>query len=272
MDFGIFTSAWDQAAIGLVEFACDSTRNGMVPNSRVSFVFCSREEGENEFGDEMIAMVRKQDVSLITFSAAKFEPELKRKNIQKWRRRYDGEVIKRLPRTDFDVMLGYMLVSTEKLIGMRNVVNLHPTLPGGSPGTYIDITWRLMEERASETGVMIHLVDNILDGGQPIAWCRFSINGPEFESEWARMELRRQEGSIEAIKEAERLDNDLFKKIRQKGVVRELPLLVATLANLAAGKLVIKNGKVSDQDGRILEKGRDLTNLVEAMVKGDNYG
>ncbi|GAH59253.1 unnamed protein product, partial [marine sediment metagenome] len=39
-----------------------------------------------------------------------------------------------------------------------NMVNLHPAAPGGPTGTWQEVIWQLIENKAEETGVMMHLV------------------------------------------------------------------------------------------------------------------
>jgi phosphoribosylglycinamide formyltransferase-1 len=45
------------------------------------------------------------------------------------------------------------------------MINLHPAAPGGPTGTWQEVIWQLIEGRAVETGVMMHLVTPELDRG-----------------------------------------------------------------------------------------------------------
>ena len=264
---GLFTSAWDKVAILLVEEVHRNVQNGLIPNSEITFVFVSREEGETHFGNLMIQKIKELEIPLITFSSLNFKPELKKTDRESWRSEHDREVMKLLPKTDLDVLLGYMWVVSEEFCQKRIAINLHPALPTGPKGTYREVIWQLIKERASETGLMIHLVTPELDRGPAITFSHFSIRGDDFDSFWQEMEKRLEKESLEEIAEKEKEDNSLFKLIRQRGVIREFPIVIRTIKILAERKIEIKNSRIIDPQGQILERGYDLTEEIDVLMK-----
>ena len=231
---GLFTSAWDKVAWDLVREVSQ--------NFKVAFVFVSRDEGETHFGDLMIQKVREIKLPLITFSSMRFKPELRKKDREVWRLEHDREVMKLLPPTDLIVLLGYMWWFGKKMCQKRTAINLHPALPAGPKGTYRDVIWQLIKEGATETGVMMHLVTPELDRGPVISFCRFSIESSDFDL------------------------------IRQKGVIREFPMIDWTIKILAEGRIKIENGQVIDSQGQVLTNGYDLTEEIDTIVKEQKKG
>ena len=104
----------------------------------------------------------------------------------------------------------------------------------GISGTYI--TFHESEElipliRYEESGVMMHLVTPELDKGPPVAYGTYSIRGELFDRYWAEMQKR----SVAEIKKEQGENNRLFKLIRQHGLAREFPLIIATLRAFSRG-------------------------------------
>ena len=231
---GLSTSAWDEVAWDLVKEVSQ--------NFPVAFVFVSREEGETRYGDLMIKNVREAKLPLITFSSMRFKPELRREDQEAWRLEHDREVMKLLPPTDLIVLLGYMWWFGKEMCQKKVAINLHPALPAGPKGTYRDVIWQLIKEGATETGVMMHLVTPELDRGPVISFCRFPIGSSDFDS------------------------------IRQKGVIREFPMVIWTIKILAEGRIKIENGQVIDSRGQVLRGGYDLTEEIDAIVKEQKRG
>lgn len=258
---GLWTSGWDQTATDLVE---EVYRNF---GKKTSYVFLSREEGETRYGDLMIQKVRELGLPLITFSSLRFQPDLRGRDQEAWRLEHDREVMKLLPPVDLIVLLGYMWIVGKEMCQEYILINLHPALPDGPKGTYRDVIWQLIREKATETGVMIHLVIEELDMGPPIAVCHFPIRGGVFDPLWEEMERRLRKESLEEIAEKEGEDNPLFTAIRKKGVIRELPMVIQAIRVLLTGRIKIENSKVVDSEGQILEGGYSLTSEIDAAVK-----
>ncbi len=256
---GLFTSARDQVAWDLVK--------EISQNFQVDFVFVNREEGETHFGDLMIRNVRTVGLPLITFSSLRFKPELRKMNREAWRLEHDRKVTKLLPTVDLIVLVGYMWWFSKEMCQEKTAINLHPALPDGPKGNYREVIYQLIQQGASETGVMMHLVTSELDRGPVIAFCRFSIRGKDFNSLWEEMEKRLEKESLEEIAKKEGENNPLFAIIRKHGVVREFPLIIWTIKILAEGRIKIENGGVIASEGQVLEGGYDLTKEIDAIVK-----
>jgi len=255
---GIATSAWDKVAWDLVR--------EISQNFQIDFVFVSREEGETHFGDLMIRNVRAAGLPLITFSSLRFKPELRKSDRGVWRLEHDREVMKLLPPVDLIVLVGYMWWFGKEMCQEKTAINLHPAKPTGPKGTYREVIWQLIRERARETGVMMHLVTPELDRGPVITFCRFPIRGGSFDPFWQEMQKRLEKESLEEIAGKEGEADPLFAVIRRQGVAREFPLILWTIKILAEKRIKIENGKVIDSQGRVLEGGYDLTKEIDAAV------
>lgn len=242
---GVATSGWDKVAWDLVK--------EISQNFQIDFVFVSREEGETNFGDLMIRNVRAAGLPLITFSSLRFKPELRENDRETWRLEHDREVIKLLPSADLMVLLGYMWVLGKEMCQRYIIINLHPALPDGPKGNYREVIWQLIRERASQTGVMTHLVISELDRGPAIAVCRFPIRGSGFDPLWQEMARRLKKESLEEIAKKEGEENPLFAMIRKEGVMREFPMVIWTIKALL--------------EGQVLTNGYNLTQEIDAIVK-----
>jgi len=253
---GLFTSAWDQVAIDLVEaIHCNFPE-------QVSYVLVSREPGETHYGDLMIEKARELQLPLISFSSLGFKPELRETDREAWRVEHDAEIAKLLPLVDLIVLVGYMWVISENMCHQNRIINLHPALPNGPKGTYRQVIWELIKEQAAETGVMMHLITPEVDEGPPVAYCRFSIRGGEFDPLWQAMGARLSRGdSLEQIEADEGESNPLFQAIRRYGVARELPLIVWTIKAFIEGRVEIEGERVLPE-GQAL----DLTGEINATL------
>src|SRR5262249_47475177 len=200
--------------------------------ARIEFVFSNREPGEAESSDEFFAAVREAGVPLITLSNNRYRREHGGKvsrdgePLPAWRREYDAAVAERLAKYEWDlgVLAGYMLIFTDVVCRRWPLINLHPALPGGPVGTWQNVIWELIEEKAKESGAQWFLATTELDRGPTISFCRYSLGGGDLAGLWGSEGTRRI-GDLRAEGEA----NALFKAIRARGVVREIPLLVETL-------------------------------------------
>ena len=279
---GWFSTGRDQAARDLLEVVLKDIQAGVIPRCEVSYVFCSREEGEDRESDRFIQKVHENNIPLICFSSQKFNPELREKGlelekqgetkiIENWRSLYDREVTERIKNfpAHLIVLAGYMLVVGKEMCREHSMVNLHPARPGGPKGSWQEVIWELMLERSEETGVMMHLVTPVLDEGPPVTYCIFSIKGPSFDLHWRELEERerRQPGFLRqgGVKSAQELS--LFHKIRDKGLVREFPLISYTVKVFAEGKVRVKGDKILDSQGIELSGGYNLTEMIDQAVE-----
>ena len=113
------------------------------------------------------------------------------------------------------------------------MLNLHPALPGGPKGTGQEVIWQLISARSAETGVMLHRVTPELDEGPAVTYCRFSGRGGQWDPLWELCEEKLLRLGLSAFIKEEGEKTPLFRKIREEGVRRELPLIVYTLKAFA---------------------------------------
>jgi folate-dependent phosphoribosylglycinamide formyltransferase PurN len=141
------------------------------------------------------------------------------------------------------------------------MINLHPAAPGGPAGTWQEVIWKLIEDRASQTGAMMHLVTPELDKGPSVTYCTFLIRGKEFDRYWEDIESY----PLEQIKRQQGENNPLFKLIRQHGLAREFPLIIATIKTFSEGKVKIEQKKIVDASGKLI-RGYDLTQEIDKII------
>ena len=266
---GWFSTGRGKGSRGLLNAVQDSIKSGEL-EAEIAFVFCSRERGETEATDIFLKMVEDYHLPLITFSYQKFKSKIEATNtgqtetLPSWRLDYDREVIARLQgfNPDLCVLAGYMLIAGKELCQKYNMINLHPAMPEGPTGTWQEVIWELIDSGAEATGAMMHLVTPELDKGPVVTYCTFPIRGEPFDSYWA--EIKGQ--SLEQIKKEQGENNSLFKLIRQYGVARELPLIIATIKAFSQGKVKITTDKrVIDTKQRPI-RGYDLTDEISKKL------
>ena len=150
MKIGIFSTFIETAALDLVKTVQDAVKTGEIPNSEISFIFSNREIGDDPTTDSILhSLVRQSTSPLISFSAARFNPDVRKKAKQnkndllmkEWRNRFGDEVLKRLPHTDIDLLLGDMYIWGDNMCAVRNGINLHPALPDGPKGELYKAIW-----------------------------------------------------------------------------------------------------------------------------------
>jgi len=240
----------------------ESIDRGEVP-ARIAFVFCNREQGQDPQTDLFLEQVRSYGIPLLTLSSRRFREGLDPERRPEWRLHYDREVMRRLEAhpVDLVVLAGYMLIVGPEMCHRYTMVNLHPALPGGPKGTWREVIWQLIQERAERTGAMMHLVTPELDEGPPVTYCGFSLRGEPFERHWDRLE---REG-LEAIRAAEGEGFELFKLIREHELKREFPLIVRTVKAFAEGRVRVNEGRPADAAGRPIAP-YDLSAEIDEIV------
>jgi len=257
---GWFSTGRDQAARDLLQTVWQHIDKGEI-KAELEFVFSNREPGESGQSDLFFKLVAEYRLPLICFSSQKFKAEVG--DEPDWRLRYDREVMKRLQgfQPDLCVLAGYMLIVGEEMCHHYKMINLHPAAPGGPAGTWQEVIWKLIENGAKQTGVMMHLVTPELDKGPPVTCCTFQIRGEPFDKYWKEIKSL----SVGEIKARQGEDNSLFKMIRQHGLAREFPLIVATIKAFSEGRVRIEEGKVVSASGEVL-KSYDLTEEIESEL------
>lgn len=276
---GWLSTGRDAAARNLLRAVRDDILANGVPAS-IDWIFCHRETGDAPANEEYIQremffeMAAEFSIPVATLSHLKFRPELRKLGIQKsrsasdpapeldeWRNLFGEQVvstINMLPSVDIIVMAGYMLIIGDPELQNLNMVNIHPALPWGPKGTWQEVIHQLISETADEQGAMVHLVTKELDRGPVISYCRFPIKGTGWDEIWKKWKKSIKKDSPLQDREAQ----ELFKKIRHEGEIRELPLLTNAIRELAMGRVVVKDKKIFVAGAPSLE-GMDLTESIE---------
>lgn len=272
---GWFTTAKGQGSRNLLTAVQDKIVRGQI-DARIEWIFLSREPGESPETDKFIELVKGYGIPLVCFSYKKYRDQLKAPRpdhveglgegrLPEWRLDYDREVLKRLadlPAPQLCVMAGYMLVIGPEMCTTFDIINLHPAAPDGPAGTWQEVIWKLIDQRAEASGVMMHLVTPELDKGPVVSYCRYPIQGPSFEELWAQID-----GKTSA--EVKALDGEssaLFREIRRHGAARELPLISSTVKAFSRGLVSVKKGVIVDCSSHPI-KGYDLSTEIDAQVK-----
>ena len=264
---GWFSTGRDKAARELLQVAQSSIERGEI-EAEIAFVFCNREPGEAEESDLFLKLVDDYHIPVVAFSYQKFKARksvissCQEGGLPQWRLDYDREVMRRLRdfHPDLCVLAGYMLIVGREMCQRYNMINLHPAAPGGPKGTWQEVIWQLIDSRAKETGVMMHLVTPELDEGPPVTYCAFPIRGKPFDRYWREWE------KLPSSPKSRGETAPLFKLIREYGLAREFPLIISTLKAFSRGKVRITAGKVADSNGKPIG-GYNLTDEINKLVE-----
>jgi phosphoribosylglycinamide formyltransferase-1 len=266
---GWFSTGRGAGSRQLLKTVQESIEKGEI-KSRLAFVFCSREPGESPQTDLFLDQVKSYGIPLICYSYVEFKAQQGTEEVSQsdqlpsWRLLYDREVMKRLQgfQADLCLLAGYMLIVGEEMCTHYVMLNLHPAAPTGPTGTWQQVIWKLMEQRAEQSGVMMHLVTPQLDKGPVATYCTYSLRGQSFAPLWQELGNK----SIADIQKNQGEEHPLFRLIRQQGVAREQPLIVATLKAFSEGRVKVCQQWVLDARGQIVP-GYDLTEEIEEKIK-----
>ena len=263
---GWFSTGRGSGSRALLTKMHDEIEKGNV-KANIEFVFCSREPGDAEGSDKFIELVKSYRLPLVCLSSKRFKTDAGEYLSPAWRLEYDREAMKRLKAysPDLCVLAGYMLIVGPEMCQHYKMINLHPAAPGGPKGTWQEVIWQLIESKAAETGVMMHLVTPELDEGPPVTYCKFSLRGKLFDKHWEEIKGL----SVKEIRAKQGEENPLFKLIRQEGLKRELPLVVTTVKAFSEGRVRIERGQIIDSKGRVV-KGYSLTREIDKLVGAFN--
>ena len=249
---GWFTTARGSGSRAMYETVADAIASGQI-EAEFAFVFCNRDPGEDETTDGFFELVRANGHPLVTRSSVRYRRSVGGDRsrpgapLPAWRADYDALVDGDLAEHLFDVgvLAGYMLIFTGGFVERHPLLNLHPALPDGPTGTWREVIRELIRGRATESGVMLHMAIPDVDDGPVVAFCRYSLRGAGFESLWAELE-----SEIDGLDDDALEETPLFAAIRDEGARYESPLLLATIAEFAAGRLRAHGAAVVDADGR----------------------
>lgn len=269
MTIGWFSTGRDEAARQLLQIVYRKIQEGDIKGNIV-FIFSNREPGEDKESDSFFELARTYEIPLICLSSQKFKESseiignTKGNNLPLWRIEYDHQVMKLLEgfNPDLCVLAGYMLIVGEEMCHRYNMINLHPAVPGGPKGSWQEVIWTLMENKAAESGVMMHLVTLELDRGPVITYCTYPIRGEPFDSYWHELNYRQ----VSEVKKEQGEQNALFQLIRQHGLAREFPLIVTTLKIFSEGEVKIVDGKLLDRKGKSIS-GYNLSDEVNKAIE-----
>jgi phosphoribosylglycinamide formyltransferase 1 len=253
LNIGWFSTGRDEAARQLLQAVWDKSHSSDI-NGKISFVFSNREPGEAKESDLFFELVRSYTIPLVCLSYKKFETAKEEEDLdikKEWRIKYDREVNKRIEpfAPDLCVLAGYMLIVSAELCQKYDMINLHPAPPGGPTGSWQEVIWALIQNKAETAGAMMHLVTPELDRGPVVSYCLFSIKGEPFAEYWRKDDK-----------------NMLFRLIRQHELAREFPLITLTLKSLSRGEVSIKSERVIDAQGKLIS-GYNLSGKVDEEVK-----
>jgi phosphoribosylglycinamide formyltransferase-1 len=239
-------------------------------DAEFAFVFSNRDRGEAAATDAFFDLVEAAGIPLLTRSSVAYrravggERSRPGEPLPAWRVAYDRLVgdaacARTLAHGRRGGVRGRARAERE-LVARHTLLNLHPALPDGPAGMWQEVIRRLIREGARESGVMVHLAIPEVDAGPPVAYCRYPLRDAELEA--LRDALPAPPGDLD---DAALEGTPLFAAIRARGVAREAPLLAATLAEFAAGKLRVEGDRVVDAEGRPAAPA-DVTKHVEAQL------
>lgn len=265
---GWFTTARGPGSRGMFEAVIAAQAAGQLSGVEFAFVFCNRDRGEDPVTDAFLDRAASLNIPLVTRSSVRYRRSVgggrsrPGEPLPAWRLDYDRAVDSALEAYPFDlgILAGYMLIFEREFSLRHPLLNLHPALPGGPTGTWREVIRDLIRARAVESGIMLHLAVPEVDAGPVVAFCRYPIQGAAFDAEWAALDTQPPTLDDAAVEET-----PLFGAIRAAGVVRESPLLVATLQAFAEGRLVARDGAVLDRSGAPADPA-DLTTEVESII------
>ena len=260
---GWFTTGRGEGSRGFLELVhCQIERGGL--NAAIEFVFCNREYGETEPTNRFLRLVEDFGLPLVVLSSRRWRREHRGGAFSDHRVPFHREALRLISdyEPDLCVLAGYMLFTGPEPVERYPFINLHPALPGTTAGTWQQVIWKLIGDRATRSGVTIHVATDVLDEGPSVSYCTYPIRGAEFDTLWTDVQGR----SMEDLK-TEGEDQPLFARIRREGRKREDPLLLETLSALASGRLQIKDRRVLDSTGKPVG-GVCLDEQVERYLRG----
>ncbi len=235
---------------GLLRFVQDRLIDGRL-DARIEFVFSNREHGEAEGSDQFFSMVREYGLPLATFSSSEFRRSWSGPSPSR-RKEYDRRVMSLLSgySPDVCILAGYMLIVGGAMCRRYPLLNLHPALPDGPIGTWQEVIWSLIENKATHTGAMVHLATEDVDRGPVISHCTVPITGEGIDGKWRDLVGQ----NIDEVKVSPGEELPLFRMIREREYQREPYLLFETLRAVAQGRVNVQGGEVLNPEGQPLSR------------------
>ncbi len=269
---GWFSTGRGPGSRNLLKAVMDKKEQGEL-DIEISFVFCNWDNDEEdnpkrEQRQMFFDMVSRYGIPLVTLSWKKFMPELWKEDQTAWRNEYGKELRRLTSQHPFDlgILAGYMLWMDDETCREYDMLNLHPALPDGPKGTWQEVIWQLISEDAERQGAMMHICTEEWDRGAAITYCGFPIRGGDYDALWDQMHAKLGTMTLDEVKASEGQDEPLFKRIREDGAKRELPLIVATIGAFADGRVRIEGKRLYAGD-EALEGPYDLSAQVDASLE-----
>ena len=233
LNIGWFSTGRGEGSRGLLRFVQERLASEGV-DARIDFVFSNRAPGEAEGSDAYFRLVREYGLPLITHSSAQFRRR-RGGRFADHRAEFDAETLELLAgyRPDICVLAGYMLIASSRLCRAYPLLNLHPALPDGPIGTWQEVVWRLIEQRAGRTGAMTHLATEEVDRGPLVSYVTVPLDTPRLEPHWRELAARK----TATVRAEQGEDYELFRLIRAEQYAREPYLLLETLRAISRGEI-----------------------------------
>ena len=243
LKIGWFSTGRGEGSRGLLRFVHEHLSTEGI-DARIEFVFSNRAPGEAEGSDEYFRLVQDYALPLITLSSVDFRRR-KGGRIADRREEYDAEVLAAMSgrSPDICVLAGYMLIASSRLCRAFPLLNLHPALPDGPIGTWQEVVWQLIDQRAARTGAMVHLATEEVDRGPLVSYVTVPLETPELQPLWEGLGERQVANVRGELGE----DYELFRKIREAQYMREPYLLLETLRALSDGDVSINVGRTGEE-------------------------
>ena len=238
LEIGWFSTGRGEGSQGLLRFIQERILRGQL-DARIQFVFSNRAPGEAEGSDRYFQLVQDYGLPLLHLSSAQFRRD-RGGPIARHREEFDRRVMDLLAgrQPDICVLAGYMLIVGGTMCRSYSLLNLHPALPDGPTGTWQEVIWSLIEQRARK-------------------------------GHWRELEQE----DLDRIKASYGEEFPLFQQIRQAEYRREPYLLLETLRAVAEGRVVIREGQVLDRHGLPLTQthpqGLDLDQEIDRAMAQD---
>ena len=244
LSMGWVSSGGGEGSMGMLEATVDAIELGNL-NAYIEFLFVNRDPGQRAATDEFMNYATAHGIEVITLSSYQFRKERSAVPWEQLREMFDEEAAKKLTKFNPKIVIaaGYMLIAP-LLCERFKMINIHPALPGGPIGTWQDVTWALIDQKVTESGVMMNIATKEVDAGPVLSYCRYPITGVDLDWMW----FRAREESAAAIKEREGERNPLFMALRELGLPRERPLLVETLKAITGGEINPNNPAATPLD------------------------
>lgn len=272
LNIGWFSTGRGEGSQGLLRFIQDRIARGLL-DARIRFVFSNRDRGQASGSDRFFQLVDSYNLPLVTRSSARYRRSRSSSGLswEELRPEYDRQVLEALEeyRPDVCVLAGYMLICGGEMCRRYPLLNLHPALPDGPIGTWQEVTWELIRQRATQTGAMIHLATEDLDRGPVVSYCTIPITGTCFDRGWQELEGR----DLDEVRSTRGEELPLFQRIRQTQYRREPYLVFETLRAMAEGRVVVRDGTVLDSQGNTLsaatQRGLCLDEEIDCAMFAD---